>query len=123
MGRKLQIVVVDDEVMITDLIESFLRLSSRNAEVHCFNDPVRAKEFLSTHTADVLITDYKMPVVDGIQLIEATPPETKRIMISGYVSEIAEGMLEKLDAVFFEKPVPMKKLGEIIEIEERRKDN
>jgi hypothetical protein len=35
-------------------------------------------------------------------------------MISGYLSEIAEEKLQELRAFFFEKPVPMKKLGQII---------
>jgi hypothetical protein len=35
-------------------------------------------------------------------------------MISGYVSEIAERKLVDLDAILFEKPVPMKLLWETI---------
>ena len=114
MGKKLEVVVVDDEVSITDLLESYIHFLSKSAAVHSFNDPIEAQRFIKQNTVDVLITDYKMPNVNGIQLMEQTNPSTTRIMISGYLSEIAEEKLQELKAFFFEKPVPMKRLGQII---------
>jgi DNA-binding NtrC family response regulator len=114
MNAQREIVVVDDEVMITDLIESFLSLASQQNRIHTFNDPVKAYEYIRKNRVDVLVTDYKMPEIDGITLMEATGPATRRIMISGYVSEIAERKLVDLDAILFEKPVPMKLLWETI---------
>jgi YesN/AraC family two-component response regulator len=114
MGRKIEVVVVDDEASITDLLESYIHFLSKNAKVHTFNDSVLAKNYIKENNVDVLITDYNMPIVNGLELMEQTSPETTRVMISGYVSEIAEEKLQELQAVFFEKPVPMKKLGQII---------
>jgi DNA-binding NtrC family response regulator len=114
MGRKLEVVVVDDEASITDLLESYIHFLTKNAAVHTFNDSVEAQSYIRDNSIDVLITDYKMPKVNGIELMEQTGPDTTRIMISGYVSEITEEKLQELQAFFFEKPVPMKKLGQII---------
>lgn len=114
MNTQREIVVVDDEVMITDLIESFLSLASQDNRIHTFNDPVKAYEFIRNNRVDVLVTDYKMPDIDGIKLMEATTSTTRRIMISGYVSEIAEKKLVDLDAILFEKPVPMRLLWDTI---------
>jgi YesN/AraC family two-component response regulator len=114
MGKILEVVIVDDEAMITDLIESYVRFASRKSNIHTFNDSVAAKDYIAHNEIDVLITDYKMPHVDGLQLLAATSPSTTRVMISGYVSEIAEEKLQQLKAIFFEKPVPMKKLGKIL---------
>jgi YesN/AraC family two-component response regulator len=111
---KIEIVVVDDEAMITDLIESFLLLASKRNIVHSFNNAREAYEYIKGNQIDVLVTDYKMPEMDGIALMEATKPTTQRIMITGYVSEIAEKKLRSLNATLFEKPVPMKQLWEII---------
>jgi selenophosphate synthetase-related protein len=61
-----------------------------------------------------------MPKFNGIELMETLPKRVKKVLISGYVSEIAEEKLQKLDAVFFEKPVPMKALGEIIRNQEKQ---
>ena len=43
MEKKLVIVVVDDKVMITDLFESYIRLSGANVNVYTFNDPSNHK--------------------------------------------------------------------------------
>ncbi len=114
MGKMIDILIVDDKVMITDLFESYIKLSGTEANVITYNDSNKALEFLSTSEVDVVITDYKMPGVNGLELLEASPQNATRILISGYVSDIAEEKLTKLHAHFFEKPVPMKQIGKII---------
>jgi DNA-binding NtrC family response regulator len=121
MAIPLEIVVVDDEEQITELIKTFILITSKDAHVHTFTSSVEAYNYLQTnHNVDILITDYKMPVYDGIQLMESTPEKVKKILISGYISEIAEEKLQKMDALFFEKPVPIRTLRKIILDEEVR---
>jgi YesN/AraC family two-component response regulator len=114
MTRKLEVVVVDDEEQITELLKTFILCITEEIRIHTFNDPIEARDFVAKNPIDVLITDYKMPKFDGLQLMEAASPMVKKIMISGYVSEIAEEKLEKLNATFFEKPVPLRALAKII---------
>jgi two-component system response regulator YesN len=114
MSRRLEVVVVDDEEQITELLKTFIQCISQEIWVHTFNDSVVAREYIAKNPIDVLITDYKMPRYDGLQLMESTPPPVRKIMISGYVSEIAEEKLQKLNATFFEKPVPLRALAKII---------
>lgn len=119
MTNELDVVVVDDKVLITDLFESYFQLSNMNVNLYTFNDPYKALEFVKNNDRiDVLITDYKMPGINGIQLLEATSDETTRILISGYVSSIAVEKLADLNALFFEKPVPMKELSKILKDKE-----
>jgi YesN/AraC family two-component response regulator len=73
-----------------------------------------AKEFIAGNPVDVLITDYKMPRIDGLQLMESARPEVRKVIISGYVSVIAEEKLKRLNATFLEKPVPLRALAKII---------
>ena len=111
----MDIVVVDDKVMITDLFESYIRLSGADVNIYKFNDPTKALEFInSKQKIDIIITDYNMPGLNGIDLLKACPMEATRILISGYISDVAEERLKKLNAVFFEKPVPMKQISKII---------
>jgi DNA-binding NtrC family response regulator len=110
----LQIVVVDDEAQITDLLMTYLLCLSKTFAVTTFNDPEEARAYLLQNHIDVLITDFKMPKYDGIQLMKLAPKDATKILISGYVSEITEGHLNELKASFFEKPVPMKELGKLI---------
>ena len=120
MGKRLEVVIVDDEVQITELLKTFVQCSSNNSNIHTFTDSGEARSFIRQHKIDVLITDYKMPKYDGLQLMEGVEPGVKKILISGYVSEIAEERLQRMDAVFFEKPVPMKALGKIIRDQEKK---
>jgi len=115
MGKTMDIVVVDDKVMITDLFESYIRLSGAAVNIYTFNDPIKALAFINSNHIDIIITDYKMPGLNGIELLQACPMDVIRILISGYVSDIAEEKLNELNALFFEKPVPMKKISKIIE--------
>jgi two-component system, response regulator YesN len=123
MTKSLEVVIVDDEIQITELLKTFIECSSANTNIHTFNDAAEARSFLLGNDVDVLITDYKMPKFNGIELMETAPPDVKKVLISGYVSEIAEERLQQLDAVFFEKPVPMKALGKIISDRERKLDS
>jgi two-component system response regulator YesN len=119
MGKRLEVVIVDDEMQITELIKTFIECSSTNSNIHTFTDSSEAMKYLMKNDVNVLITDYKMPKYNGIELMESLPNDVKKVLISGYVSEIAEERLQKLDAVFFEKPVPMKALGKIIHEQEK----
>lgn len=117
MGKTLDVIVVDDKKMITDLFESYINISCSNVIVHSFNDSVDALNFIISkgNNIDVVITDYYMPPgVNGLELLKATSSETSKIMISGWITDIAEEQLSDLNAVFFAKPVPMKQIGKII---------
>lgn len=120
MRKKLEVVIVDDEIQITELLKTFVQFASKNTNIHTFSDADEARNYLLQNSVDVLITDYKMPKYNGLELMEALAPNVKKILISGYVSEIAEEKLSKMDAVFFEKPVPMKALGKIIVDQEKQ---
>ena len=110
----MEVVIVDDEEQITDLLETAVKISSVASHVRTFNDSMQARDYMQENMVDLLITDYKMPKYNGLQLMESAPPAVKKILISGYVSEVAEEKLQKLNAVFFEKPVPLRAISKII---------
>ncbi|KAA3598409.1 MAG: response regulator [Calditrichaeota bacterium] len=102
------IVIVDDEPMITQSISNFLLLESEY-NVETFNDPDEALEFLKENTADLIITDYLMPEMNGIDfLIEAMKiqPHTIRILLTGYADK--ENAIKAINEVglfqYIEKP-------------------
>ena len=117
MREHITIVIVDDKEMITDLFDSYIKLFYQNVITHCFNDSRKALEFVVSHKTDIdiVITDYRMPEVNGMQLLDATKPDTIRILISGYVPIFDEDKLLHEKVLLLEKPVPMKKIGKIIE--------
>ena len=114
MNKRLEIVIVDDEPHIAEIIKMYIEHFSNVSTIHTFNDSSEAKVFIEQNTIDVLITDFNMPNYSGIELMELLPPSVKKVLISGYVSEVAGERLEQLGAVFFEKPVSMNVLGKMI---------
>ena len=114
MARPISIVIVDDKESITDLFESYFAILNVPGTISSFNDPRLALSFIRNNTVDVIITDYNMPDVNGLELLQNASASSAKIMISGYVPEFAEEQLALLNARFFEKPVPMKEIGQIV---------
>lgn len=66
----LRIVIVDDDPQQAQLYDA--KLNNRfgtEVEITTFTDSERAAEHLDDHLVDVLITDLRMPHIDGIELI------------------------------------------------------
>lgn len=82
------IFVVDDEPMLLDLAEAILR--PLGYEVRTFRDPETAlKEFPEAHP-EVVITDYAMGRMTGMDLIRECrriKPGQKMVLVSGTVDE------------------------------------
>lgn len=82
------ILLVDDELWVRTALRKVIERSGQPCRVikECSNG-AEAMEWLADHHADVVMTDVKMPVMDGIALVKLLrerekPPEV--IMISGY---------------------------------------
>ena len=86
--RKISVVIADDEERICRLITALGEWEALGMEVigTAENGPAALK-LLSEKTVDILITDIRMPGLNGIDLIEqakSVSPATKYIIISGY---------------------------------------
>ncbi len=83
MAQALKILIADDDACFRD--ELVLALSLRGYEVRAAEDGARAMRALEDHPADILLTDWLMPEMDGIELVRATQarwPQMKIIAIS-----------------------------------------
>jgi DNA-binding response OmpR family regulator len=63
-----KIVVADDDFAIRRFIE--ITLSKAGYEVHLASDGAKALLLIRQHLPDLVITDGRMPLVDGYQLIK-----------------------------------------------------
>lgn len=83
------ILVVDDEPIITEMLSMLLEIGVE-AEVITTNSPVEASRILQQRDVSLLLTDYFMPEIDGLQLAKAwreggnTHPV---ILITGHAEE------------------------------------
>ena len=67
MEQKYKILIVDDEQSITDMLK--LQLEFENYMVYTAGNAEEAMEKLS-HSPDLILLDYEMPVCDGSQVLE-----------------------------------------------------
>ena len=81
-----RILFVDDEPMILEAIQHGLRCMRAEWEVKFANSGAEALEMMGQIPFDIVITDMRMPGMDGAQLLElvkARYPRTVRIILSG----------------------------------------
>jgi len=86
-GRR-RIMVVDDEASIRDLLAKTLALAEYDVDLA--PDGRAALDRMRISAYDLLITDLKMPVMDGLTLIREVrrfQPEIPILIITGYSTE------------------------------------
>lgn len=89
-----RILIVDDEESILKALRRLLRVApcvygnqSFNLEVHTFSSPEAALENARHESYDLFISDFRMPVMDGIEFLKAAKaiqPDAARLILSGY---------------------------------------
>jgi response regulator RpfG family c-di-GMP phosphodiesterase len=102
------VLLVDDEEMVVTSIKSFLTLET-DYEVVSFTSPREALEYAKTSKVDLVISDYLMPDMDGIEFlaeVKEIQPEATRILLTGYADK--ENAIKAINDVglyqYIEKP-------------------
>lgn len=115
MNQKLTICLVDDNPEITELLQDHFEFSKIDCESISFNDPSKAMEYLDTHPyTDITITDFHMGKYNGFDIINHSPDEGLTILMSGHITEEEKDLLDPDKVIFFDKPLSMKKLDDVI---------
>ena len=115
-GRKLRVMIVDDEPIVGKRLGP--ALEKNGFEVETFLDPAKALGRLREQDFDIVVTDFRMEELDGIQVlthIMESCPETRVILITGYATvEVAREALVKGAFDFIAKPFKPKELRAVI---------
>ncbi|MCU0416543.1 MAG: LytTR family DNA-binding domain-containing protein [Cytophagaceae bacterium] len=83
----LNIVVIDDEDLAVQLVETYLKQRQEDTNIKTFFSASEASTFLLRNRPDILITDIQMPEMSGLEIIsEHVSKKTKVIIISAYPS-------------------------------------
>ena len=87
---KKHILIVDDEPAVRRTVR--VVLESAGYECAESENGAEALTWLETHHADVIIADYQMPVMSGLQLLESVTTQMngktpKVIMLSGVIKD------------------------------------
>lgn len=115
-----RMVVIDDEYIVVEGIKAILERKKLNCEVVGFAyNGIDALDVIAKKKPDIVITDIRMPGLDGLSLIEACQeflPDTNYIVISGYTEfEYARKALSLGVKDYLDKPVTIEKVMDVIE--------
>lgn len=102
------IVVVDDEQMVTSAFKTLLKLEGFTNCV-AFNNPVEAIEFLKNNKPDIIISDFMMPDMNGLEFLTKAKelyPDVSKILLTGYADK--ENAIRAINEIglykYIEKP-------------------
>ncbi len=120
MENKKSILLIDDDPLVLRSLSKLLEKAGY--VVHAFQDSRDAIREASMEEFDLVVTDIRMPHVDGIQAIryireirtEQGNPAAPEIVIRGYAKEHQEELGGLKPAGFLYKPFPPKEFLEII---------
>lgn len=105
MGK---IVVVDDEKIVTSAFKTLLKVEGFS-DAHFFNNPREAVEFLKTNKPDLVISDFLMPEMNGLEFLSEVNkmyPEVSKILLTGYADK--ENAIRAINEIglyrYIEKP-------------------
>jgi two-component system cell cycle sensor histidine kinase/response regulator CckA len=111
------IFAVDDEPMLLELVA--LVLEPLGYRVRTFRDPERAvRAFrLADPPPALIVTDYAMHTINGLDLIQACRrihPRQKIILVSGTVDETIYRQAEQKPDRFLAKPYQARQLADLV---------
>jgi DNA-binding NtrC family response regulator len=102
------VLIVDDEEMVITSVKAFLNLET-DYDINGFTDPQEASKYLETHPTDVVVSDYLMPKMNGIQLLSKAKqlqPEAARVLLTGHADK--QSAIQAINEVglfqYLEKP-------------------
>jgi serine phosphatase RsbU (regulator of sigma subunit) len=102
------IAIVDDEEMVTSSLGAFLEWETEH-QVMTYQSPVTALEAFRDHPIDLVISDFLMPEMNGLQFLQQVKeiyPEVPRILLTGYADK--EHAIKAINEIglfhYFEKP-------------------
>jgi DNA-binding NtrC family response regulator len=83
------VMIVDDEDMVITSVRAFLQLETEY-NIAGFTVPEKAADYLRTNPIDVVVSDYLMPKMTGLQLLARAKdlqPEAARVLLTGHADK------------------------------------
>jgi len=101
---KLKCILIDDEPLALNLLESYTAQIPHLEVIGKFTHPVKALEYLRANPVDLLIVDIQMPDLNGLELISQLVVKPLLIFTTAFSQYAVEGF--KADAVdYLLKPI------------------
>ena len=69
LRRQRKVLIVDDESTGRTILAKIIQQAEQDVIVETFENPLQALEWLDHNHPDLIITDYRMPDINGIEMI------------------------------------------------------
>ncbi|MGB8252907.1 MAG: response regulator [Anaerolineaceae bacterium] len=113
-----RILIVDDEIPILSVLKNSLKKLGDELEVSTATDGQTALEQLKQNSFDLVVTDYKMAGMDGLELLEAVralQPDVVTILMTAYGNDKVEAETRRLNTYrYLIKPVEIDHFRQIV---------
>jgi response regulator RpfG family c-di-GMP phosphodiesterase len=112
INKRARVLLVDDEPLILSSYRRALR--NVDADIELADDPLLALESLKRAAADVIVADYRMPGMNGDELLEQVRnkwPDTVRVLVTAYTDvQMIEDVVRRGEVFrFLTKPCDTRK--------------
>lgn len=112
------LVAEDSKVILRDIVH-LIKESGYHSDIRTAYDGETALEILKDFAPDIIVTDIKMPVINGLTLIQKAKrlhPKVKCVIVSGYAdfTFTHEALMLQVDD-YVMKPIDPEEFGEILE--------
>lgn len=117
--QKGRVIFVDDDSSVLRALRRGLRIRFKNWEMIFEESPTRALQYLNEFDAWVVVSDKKMPELDGgvfLEQVSQVAPQAIRVLLSGDISN--ETALASVESAHFLLPKPFE-LDDLIDVLER----
>ncbi len=87
----MKILVVDDESDICEFLVEFLQ--DHNFTASSINNPSMAEDYINNNQFDLVIIDYHMPKLSGLEIIAKTKQQNKKtkfVLMSGNALDVSK---------------------------------
>ena len=115
---KKTILLVDDDIDFLRCVENFINVYLEQTNVLTASDGREALQILHEKRVDLVVTDIKMPVMDGIELLDHMRLKHQNIpaiIMTGFNTSENQKRLSQIGQFYiFEKTAKLKTLGEKI---------
>ena len=79
-----KILYVDDDKLLTSTFSTLMKVEGFK-DVVVYNDPIKAIEYLKTNSPDLIISDFLMPEMNGLEFL-IKRMLLKQLMKSGFIN-------------------------------------
>nr|WP_166964523.1 LytTR family DNA-binding domain-containing protein [Yeosuana marina] len=109
MNRDISCLIVDDEAMAIEIIETHLSKIPTIKSINSCNNAIEAFNFLINNSVDLVFLDINMPEISGISFAKSIHKDIKIIFTTAYRDYAVEGF--ELQAVdYLLKPISFERL-------------